>query len=642
MRSLPGSWSRTLSALGFSRGRVRRGRSALAKGRRLAVESLEPRQMLSITVTTLADELGGTGNLSLREALQQAASNSGPDTIDFDPALFATGPATIALTYDGADPGSVADPLLINSDVTIEAPGADLLTIDAGGLGVHVITVASGTEVTLRGLTITGGEGGGSYGTGIDSLADSLTIDLCVITENHGYGVGGVYQSGGSLVVTNSVVAFNNVGNYMAGGIVVTGGTLLLENSTVADNVTGSHGGGIRLEYATATIKNSTISGNTAGGNGGGIYATGSSLSISSSTITNNYATYYGGGIYSYDGATVNNTIITGNTTSQGTDNIYGSISGQYNLTWGDAGLAPLADHGGLVPTHALLPTSPAIDAGDPSALAGQNGIPEFDTRGGGYSRVLAGRIDIGATDAHVIKRSSGNKVEVYGTLLGDTITVNSGNVVIDTIGTFTVSAGTASSLEVHGLDGSDTITISPAIAVSSSIYGGEGNDSLTGGSGSDSVYGGNGNDVLMGGDGTDSLYGGEGDDLLYGNGGTNLLYGEAGSDAYFAESGAAANVFYEGAGDDRYVFKSGDLSTVILSPDPNSTPGGSDTLDFSEMSGEINLSIASQSWQYMPGDLLDLLLQSGVNIEKCSRYRLQRHHYRQLLRQLHHGRRRR
>ncbi|MCC7086749.1 MAG: hypothetical protein IT427_17245, partial [Pirellulales bacterium] len=68
-----------------------------------------------------------------------------------------------------------------------------------------------------------------------------------------------------------------------------------------------------------------------------------------------------------------------------------------------DPKLGPLVDNGGPTKTHALLPGSPAIDAGDPSALSGIAGTPLFDQRGMPYTRVFdadgvgGGRIDIGA-----------------------------------------------------------------------------------------------------------------------------------------------------------------------------------------------------------------------------------------------------
>jgi hypothetical protein len=50
-----------------------------------------------------------------------------------------------------------------------------------------------------------------------------------------------------------------------------------------------------------------------------------------------------------------------------------------------------LADNGGPTQTMALLPGSPAIDAGDNTVAS------EWDQRGRGYPRIVNGIIDIGA-----------------------------------------------------------------------------------------------------------------------------------------------------------------------------------------------------------------------------------------------------
>ncbi len=55
--------------------------------------------------------------------------------------------------------------------------------------------------------------------------------------------------------------------------------------------------------------------------------------------------------------------------------------------------LGPLQDNGGSTFTHALLPGSPAIDAGDPNF----HPPPFNDQRGCPFDRVFNGRIDIGS-----------------------------------------------------------------------------------------------------------------------------------------------------------------------------------------------------------------------------------------------------
>jgi len=80
---------------------------------------------------------------------------------------------------------------------------------------------------------------------------------------------------------------------------------------------------------------------------------------------------------------------------------LIGTISGTTlvdqggNLIGASPLLGPLADNGGPTQTHALLPGSPAIDAG-PVPLPAFPG-DEFDQRGAGFARIVAGVVDIGA-----------------------------------------------------------------------------------------------------------------------------------------------------------------------------------------------------------------------------------------------------
>jgi len=55
--------------------------------------------------------------------------------------------------------------------------------------------------------------------------------------------------------------------------------------------------------------------------------------------------------------------------------------------------LGPLQNNGGPTFTHALLPGSPAVNAGDPNFV----GPPDYDQRGPDFPRVVNGRIDKGS-----------------------------------------------------------------------------------------------------------------------------------------------------------------------------------------------------------------------------------------------------
>ena len=68
--------------------------------------------------------------------------------------------------------------------------------------------------------------------------------------------------------------------------------------------------------------------------------------------------------------------------------------------------LGPLVYNGGptfldgsQLLTHALLPGSPAIDAGDPAAVAGVGDVPQYDQRDAPFGRVVGERIDIGCLE---------------------------------------------------------------------------------------------------------------------------------------------------------------------------------------------------------------------------------------------------
>ena len=127
----------------------------------------------------------------------------------------------------------------------------------------------------------------------------------------------------------------------------------------------------------------------------------------------------YGGGGLSGD-FTLDNTLIALNTSGTGTpDDISGTVSSAsaYNLigTGGsgglvngtngnqvgvaDPGLGPLAYYGGPTQTIALVPGSPAIDAGSNAlAVDPTTGQPlTTDQRGPGFLRIVNGTVDIGA-----------------------------------------------------------------------------------------------------------------------------------------------------------------------------------------------------------------------------------------------------
>ena len=215
----------------------------------------------TIEVTTTADEDGtNPGACSLREAIIAAntdstyggcSAGSGTDTITFS-SLFNT-PQTIMLTST----------LTISSNMTIDGPGAGLLTI-SGNHTVRVLYVNSSAITTIQAVTIANGNapwsssGGGIYSEG------TLTVSDIRFSGNSAESGGGL-ATGNTTLTTVTHATFSGNSASIGGGI-TNGllGTLTITNSILSGNSASRSGGGIYSSYGTVTITNSTISGNSA------------------------------------------------------------------------------------------------------------------------------------------------------------------------------------------------------------------------------------------------------------------------------------------------------------------------------------------------------------------------------------------
>ena len=259
----------------------------------------------------------GTG--SLRTAIAQSNSNGVPDTISFN-SLFNT-----------AQTINLASPLpTITGDLTITGPGANLLTIDAGGGtnnvvgngdGFRIFNIDDGItnnqiNVAISGMTLTGGdtaESGGAIRNLENLTLNDSTVSGNAASDGSSFG-GGIYNYVGTLDITNSTISGNTAG--FGGGGIISFGSLTVSSSTISGN-TAATGGGI-ASIGTLDITSSTVSGNTAGFYGGGIYNDGSGFAtVTSSTISGNSATVAdGGGIHNRGASTVTviSSTISGNT----------------------------------------------------------------------------------------------------------------------------------------------------------------------------------------------------------------------------------------------------------------------------------------------------------------------------------------
>jgi hypothetical protein len=343
-------------------------------------------------VTTPTDD--GPGSL------RQAIANAQPgDTIRFAPTL----PPIILLRST----------LVIDKDLVILGPGPQKLMllrhIGAQTPGFRIFEVRAG-QVTIAGLTIANGRavnpdgqsdnlGGGIFNAG------TLTVSNCVIAQNvalaeaGGNGFGGGIFTLGPLTLVDSTLRANRV-NYAGGGLCTFhAAPVRVERCTISDNFAGVQGGGVNFQGRAGVLKNCTVSGNatSAEGTASGLLHLAfenedSALDLAACTVTRNRGNDIGAVVLAalplnrgHLTRLINtlvaqnespNFFLDGNPTlqslghnldSDGTSGLTHGVNGDQVGTVAapiDARLGALLANGGPTRTHALLPGSPALDAG--------------------------------------------------------------------------------------------------------------------------------------------------------------------------------------------------------------------------------------------------------------------------------------
>ena len=371
---------------------------------------------------------GNSGDVVYVINQANANTNPDGSVITFDPAVFnSSSPQTINLTStlklserSGSEviqgPGA--------SIVSISGSNAvGVFQVDSGvTASLAGLTIEDG-QWTAATATPGSSGGGGIDNFGILAVTGCTIEDSSAAGANSGDGGGIANEFAGLLTVTDSTIQYNSAGSgggvFNVGWMVVTGSTF---SSNSADGqgggldnyglvfisdclVNGNHagGGGGIYNASELFLTSSTVAGNQAGvGGGGGFednslrFASGLNILmrplVTDCTIADNQSGGGGGGIEidARSGLIISNTLIVRNTDSQGPDDFYTTgffarfpyIAMSYDmvgvdktgiLTNGingnlvgvaDPGLGLLADNGGPTQTMALLPGSPAIDAG--------------------------------------------------------------------------------------------------------------------------------------------------------------------------------------------------------------------------------------------------------------------------------------
>lgn len=339
----------------------------------------------TFNVTTTVDTDDGTcnvANCTLREAVNAASSNAGPDAINVP-----------AGTYE-----------LFAGSLVVSGANANGTTISGAGARS---TILSGRDVSRV----------------LHNSALTLSVSGLRVRDGFATDEGGGILNYGGMALNNVTVMANQAGTDMqagnGGGILVDfGGTLTLMNSTVSGNTAagGGQGGGLYqsaqlgdpdgngvLTGSIVTIANTTFSGNSAGS--GGAVATGiSGTSFSESTLALTAATLHANSASTASAVfrstaaaepvtiTMTRTIVSG-TCVGAIANGGSNLDANSSCGFGNSlplNLEPLANNGGPTDTHALGDGSAALNTA--GACTGP------DQRGA--TRPFGGACDVGAYEA--------------------------------------------------------------------------------------------------------------------------------------------------------------------------------------------------------------------------------------------------
>lgn len=396
-----------------------------------------------IQVNTNLDVIADDGLCSLREAIRAAnldqpsgglpgecpGGNAG-DTI-----LLPAGVYQLTRNGIGEDAGLTGD-LDITSTLVIRGAGADQTVIDAAGIdrAFHVpgTPFQFSYSASLWHLTIRNGNAGSVFGGALLNNYMEVKLYHTTISSNSASNGGGIFNSGGSarLHIHESTLRNNIANNGGGGGIWTNSGPVTVTQSAIFNNHATTHGGAIASAGGAVYLENTTLSGNTADFCCGAI-ETDSTLKLRNVTITANTADADADG--SGDGGAFGqpfggppvllaNSIVAGNVDNGGEApecfgvansegyNLLGNLLGcgisttAGDVVGGPTMLGPLQNNGGPTLTHAPLPGSPAIDAGNPASPGSPGACPSVDQRkylrpfdGDGNGSAIC---DIGAIEA--------------------------------------------------------------------------------------------------------------------------------------------------------------------------------------------------------------------------------------------------
>ncbi|QDT44366.1 putative outer membrane protein pmp20 precursor [Gimesia alba] len=304
------------------------------------------------------------GNVTLRAAIMEANALVGDSVI-----MLGSGTYNLTIIGSGEAAALTGDLDITDTTgtLTILGAGSGQTVINAAGLDDRVFDVLSGADLTLEGVTVTGGNAVGESGGGIrnigtltlvNSVVDGnnaeinaggilngllsqqgiLNLNNSVVSNNTAVDGGGIFNNDQSQVtIVDSEVIGNTASNDGGGFFNDLQGTIDILRSSISDNVAALDGGGLyNNDLAMITINDSKVNNNTANQGGGIFNEEAATLTIARTTVSGNKSTLDGGGIYNDEGVvTLNDVSILTNTADNDGGGLYNASAGSVTITNG-------------------------------------------------------------------------------------------------------------------------------------------------------------------------------------------------------------------------------------------------------------------------------------------------------------------
>lgn len=221
----------------------------------------------------------------LTNAIDVANGNGKKNTI-----RLAAGSYTLqAINNDTNGPNGLPS---ITSTLTIEgvSAGGTSLVRGSSAPGFRLIHVGRIGELTIQGMTLTGGGGlaGNRNGAGLFNDGGVVNISESIVSRNNGGNGGGVFNAGGVVNISGSIVSANGASS--GGGLYNDDGTVTISSGLVADNF-GLGTGGLftRGSHSSVRITDTRFTGNSAF-DVGGLAVEAGSVFVTRSTFDDNSA----------------------------------------------------------------------------------------------------------------------------------------------------------------------------------------------------------------------------------------------------------------------------------------------------------------------------------------------------------------